>query len=367
MANNIKSIFLITGLITGTGLALLVPFLLISARGLSITIDGLKDTYTVDENITFTVNVEGQLEKHCNYHTYPSVMIQSEGAAEVVYENQAIYLGISCDPSPSYVSSHWKYPMQRDNESWGINSTKESININEAGSYVLTVSFDKARITKQFAIASSIPEGQQPLPTSTQGPLDGEQAAAIRVALANDTVQELFEDKDMEIGVVRVSGVYSSQCQDHCAILILYQKESSEKHLAVMIDKLQERVVSIRPSKDWISADPDSLRVVEGGEYRVDFSFNEPLTKAEFGEIASRYGIKIEYFEYRATKNITGGVSTEVFADIDALEKDLRARHDAEIIGVHNLLARGQSEDLLRFIEEKRDKISELNVVEVIR
>jgi hypothetical protein len=194
-----------------------------------------------------------------------------------------------------------------------------------------------------------------------------EQKKAIRIAVENNTVQELFQDKDMEIGVVRVSGVYSGQCQDHCAILILYQKENSEKHLAVMIDKLQEHVVSIRPSKDWISADPDSLRVVEGGEYRVDFSFNEPLTKSEFGEITSRYGINIEYFEYRATKNITGGASTEVFADIDELENDLRARHDAEIIGVHNLLARGQSEDLLRFIEEKRNKISELKVVDVMR
>ena len=203
--------------------------------------------------------------------------------------------------------------------------------------------------------------------TTSEYSFSEEQKKAIRVAVENNTVQELFQNKEMEIGVVRVSGVYSGQCEDRCAIMIIYQKGSSEKHLAVMIDKLQERVVSIRPSKDWISADPDSLRVVEAGEYRVDFSFNDPLTKAEFGEITSHYGIKIEYFEYRATKNITGGVSTEVFANIDALENDLRARHDAEIIGVHNLLARGQSEDLLRFIEAKRDEISEFSVVEVIR
>jgi hypothetical protein len=79
-------------------------------------------------------------------------MIHREGTEESVYENRAIYLGISCDPSPSYVSSHWTYPMQRDNEIWGVNSTKKSINIDEAGSYILSVSFDKERITKQFAI-----------------------------------------------------------------------------------------------------------------------------------------------------------------------------------------------------------------------
>jgi hypothetical protein len=140
------------GLIVGTGLALLIPFLLISARGLAITVDDLKDAYAVGESIKFTVNVEGQLEKHCNYHTYPDVMIQMEGAEESVYANRALYLGISCDPSPSFISSHWKYPIQRDNEAWGVNSTKESINIDKAGSYILTVSFDEERITKQFVI-----------------------------------------------------------------------------------------------------------------------------------------------------------------------------------------------------------------------
>jgi hypothetical protein len=148
-----KSVLLVSGLIVGTGLALLVPFLMASTRGPIIAIDDLKDTYEVGENITFTVNVEGQLDRHCNYHTFPEVTIQNEDK-ENVYENRAIYLGISCDPNPSFISSHWTYPIQRDHEAWGINSTKENISINRTGTYALIVSFDKEKITRQFVVAS---------------------------------------------------------------------------------------------------------------------------------------------------------------------------------------------------------------------
>lgn len=143
---------LIAGLITGAGIVLLVPFLLQSTRGLTITIGGVKDTYVAGENITFTVNVEGQLQKLCNYHTFPEVTIQQLQDEKVVYSNRVPYLGISCDSTPSYISSHWTYPMKRENEMWGVNSQNETISLHKAGSYLLTASFDKATSTKQFSV-----------------------------------------------------------------------------------------------------------------------------------------------------------------------------------------------------------------------
>ncbi|TLY03815.1 MAG: hypothetical protein E6K92_04365 [Thaumarchaeota archaeon] len=75
MISGSASILLILGLIVGVGLALLVPFVLISTRELVIRIDNLKDSYRPGENISFTINAEGLLEKQCNYHAFPEVEI----------------------------------------------------------------------------------------------------------------------------------------------------------------------------------------------------------------------------------------------------------------------------------------------------
>ncbi|OLC23770.1 MAG: hypothetical protein AUH37_01510 [Candidatus Nitrososphaera sp. 13_1_40CM_48_12] len=75
MVSGSASILLILGLIVGVGLALLVPFVLISTRELVIRIDNLKDSYRPGENISFTINAEGLLEKQCNYHAFPEVEI----------------------------------------------------------------------------------------------------------------------------------------------------------------------------------------------------------------------------------------------------------------------------------------------------
>jgi hypothetical protein len=143
---------LILGLIVGVGLALLVPFVLISTRDLTITIDNLKNSYRPRENITFTISAEGLLQKHCNYHVFPEVEIHHLPDDLIVYSNRVPYLDISCDPSPSYISSHWTYPMRRENELYGINSQNETIEITEPGFYLVSAYFDRANTTKQFSV-----------------------------------------------------------------------------------------------------------------------------------------------------------------------------------------------------------------------
>jgi hypothetical protein len=152
LAVSTKSILIIAAIIVGTGAALLVPFLLQSARSLAITIGGLKDTYMPGENIEFTVSVEGRLERLSNYHTAPEVMIQQMPDEKVVYSNLVPYLATSCDSTPSYVSSHWAYGMKRENELYGINSQNETISLSKAGSYLVTASFEKATNLQQFSV-----------------------------------------------------------------------------------------------------------------------------------------------------------------------------------------------------------------------
>jgi hypothetical protein len=115
-------------------------------------VGNLKDVYSPSENITFAVNVEGQLDRLCNYHTPAEVMIQQTLDEKVVYSNRILYLGVSCDSTPSYISSHWTYPMKRENEMYGVNSQNETISLNKPGSYLLTASFDKATVTSQFFV-----------------------------------------------------------------------------------------------------------------------------------------------------------------------------------------------------------------------
>jgi hypothetical protein len=143
---------MILGLITGVGLVLLVPLVLKSTKELAITIDGLKHTYSPGDSITFTVNAEGLLEKQCNYHTAPAIFMQRISDNKVIYSNREPYLATSCDPHSSYISSHWTYPMRRDNELYGINSQNETIAISQPGSYLVSAFFDKANVTKQFSV-----------------------------------------------------------------------------------------------------------------------------------------------------------------------------------------------------------------------
>jgi hypothetical protein len=94
---------------TWGGITLLVPFLLQSTHAPRIRIGELKDTYGSGENIRFTVNVEGQLEKICNYHTFPEVMIEQMPNEKVVYSNAVPYLGISCDSKLYFITLDLSY------------------------------------------------------------------------------------------------------------------------------------------------------------------------------------------------------------------------------------------------------------------
>lgn len=68
----------------------------------------------------------------------------------------------SCDPHSSYISSHWTYPMRRENELYGVNSQNETIGITEPGFYLVSAYFDRANSTKQFSvIADKEPKAQK--------------------------------------------------------------------------------------------------------------------------------------------------------------------------------------------------------------
>jgi hypothetical protein len=189
----------------------------------------------------------------------------------------------------------------------------------------------------------------------------GNQQIAIRIAMSNDTILELFEGKDVEPrGVRQLAGGTSD------FLMILMQKDQSERHLAVFVDTTSRRVTSVRPSIGWLSDNPSILRVVDVGNYRVEFSFREPMNKTEFSALSSKYNITITYLEYIATKGIAGGASSQLFSDIYQLENNLKARHHAEITGINKIIANGESMNLLKFIEVNRDNISELEFLQVL-
>jgi hypothetical protein len=73
-----------------------------------------------------------------------------------------------------------------------------------------------------------------------------EQKKAIRTAVENNTVQALFQDKEMEIGVVRVGKVFFDGCEGTCGIVVIHQKEDREKTVVVHVDVSNQRVTSIR-------------------------------------------------------------------------------------------------------------------------
>ncbi len=75
-----------------------------------------------------------------------------------------------------------------------------------------------------------------------------EQKKAIRIAVENNTVRELFRDKEMEIGVVRASDVFFNGCEGTCGIVVIHQKEDREKTVTVKVDVSNERVISISAS-----------------------------------------------------------------------------------------------------------------------
>ena len=212
-----------------------------------------------------------------------------------------------------------------------------------------------------FGILQSYNEQILP-PSSLSSTYSTNQKAAIRIALANDTVQELFHDKVMEIGVARATGG-----PDSVWLIIIQEKEDSEKHVLVRIDQSSGRVTSITPSIGWLSAYPDSLLLAPDRAYEAEILFGEPLNKTKFNSITSSHnGIRLEYYEYLATNNITGGVSTELFPDITDLENDLKTRHNADLIGVSKIMVRANSDDLRVFSETNRDNISEMKFIAVL-
>jgi hypothetical protein len=148
-----KSVVLVLSLVIGAGAVMIVPLLFVSADDLEVSLAGLKNRYMPGETIAFSVNVEGRLDRHCNFHTFPEVTIQEMPDESVVYSNRVPYTGASCSPTRSYMSSHWTYPIQRDNELYGINSQNATLSLNKAGDYLVTASFDKATVRKAFSIS----------------------------------------------------------------------------------------------------------------------------------------------------------------------------------------------------------------------
>ena len=204
--------------------------------------------------------------------------------------------------------------------------------------------------------------------TTTEHFFSEDEKKVIRIALADASVQELFQGREVQVGNVRTAGVYFNTCEETCAILVLHQKGDRDKAVVITLDVSNERVVSIRPNLEWISEEPErALATVKNGQYLIEVSFKDPIDKNTFNNIESNYNITIEYFGYVATKNITGGASIAVFADWEQLEDDLMSRHGATLIGITEIGARGTSEDWLRLLELMRGDISQINAVQVLR
>ncbi|MGI0012617.1 MAG: hypothetical protein ACREBU_04125 [Nitrososphaera sp.] len=78
----------------------------------------------------------------------------------------------------------------------------------------------------------------------------------IRIALADASVQELIQSKEVQVGSVRTDKVYFNTCEETCAIVVLHQKGDRDKAVVISLDVSNERVVSIRPNAEWISEEP---------------------------------------------------------------------------------------------------------------
>lgn len=109
----------------------------------------------------------------------------------------------------------------------------------------------------------------------------------------------------------------------------------------------------------------ESLLRHQGKRVQAEVSFTAPIPETEYNEITSRYNLKVEYLEYVATKNITGGASIAVYPNFNfnQLKDDLKSRHDAEIIGIRLILAQGKADDFLRLIEDKSNNIATVDKV----
>lgn len=194
------------------------------------------------------------------------------------------------------------------------------------------------------------------------------QKKVIGIALADERVEALFRDRDVEVGIVRDSGVSFNECEE-CAIVSIYVKEDRlEKGVVVLVDVSNESVVSVRPSLEWITDEPErSLAAVDEGEYVIEVSFHESLGKDNFIKMQSDFDMKVEYLEYVATGNITGGASMVEFDSIQALENELSSRHDVSLLGVTKIIASGEATSLLDFYREMRKNLSHFAAIQVLR
>lgn len=203
--------------------------------------------------------------------------------------------------------------------------------------------------------------------TTTEHFFTEEEKKTIRIAVGDEEVQGLLQGKEIEVGSVRTGGVYFIGCEESCAIVVIFQKENRDNAVVITLDVSNERVVSIRPNLKWISEEPErTLALVKNGKYLIEVSFNEPIGKSVFNKIGPDYNLQIEYFEYTATRSITGGATMAVFSDLEQLEDDLMKRHEATLIGITEIGARGTSEDWLRFFEGMRSNVFEVNAVQVL-
>lgn len=78
---------------------------------------------------------------------------------------------------------------------------------------------------------------------------------AIRIALRNDTLAQMFDGKDMVVAGVRDYGVGSTKhdCPINlCAVIIFAERpDLNTRPVAVLVNIQSEKVVDITPSKSW--------------------------------------------------------------------------------------------------------------------
>lgn len=78
-------------------------------------------------------------------------------------------------------------------------------------------------------------------------------------------------------------------------------------------------------------------------EVMVAVSFKHPMIQAEIDEIITLHSLKVDYFEYVATNNVSGGASTIAYPNLEKAQEGMT--RDATIIGATYLLAFGKASE----------------------
>lgn len=86
-------------------------------------------------------------------------------------------------------------------------------------------------------------------------------------------------------------------------------------------------------------------------QIQVAVSFKKPMTQTEIDSIKLQHGLEVEYFEYVAGNNITGGAATRVYADLNQISEYLKSSRNVEAIGVTYIYAHGKTVEFQKLNE----------------